>query len=638
MDVSLRDIYIIINTFICHLTFVICHFIKDIISLYVHTVNCYNNLSMTSKIRNFSIIAHIDHGKSTLADRLLEHTHTIDKREMRAQVLDTMDLERERGITIKAQAIRMQYKDYILNLIDTPGHVDFSYEVSRSLAACEGALLLIDATQGIEAQTLVNAFLAKQNNLVIIPIINKVDLPAAEPERVAEELRNTFGIEEKDIILASAKEGVGVDEILEAIIKRIPPPTGKKSAPLQALIFDSHYDAFRGVIAYIRVVNGEIKGGMDIHLMGTKGSYEVHEVGALRLGFNPKDKLGPGEVGYLIAGIKEVKECRVGDTVTDAEHPAKEALPGYKPIKPMVFCGFYPMAGEDYEHLKEAIGKLQLNDAALTFEPESSGALGFGLRCGFLGLLHLEIVQERLEREFKLNIIATAPNTVYKINLTNGKSILIDNPTSMPKLTEIESTEEPYVRLTIFSPAKYVGSIMDLSTDKRGNFIDMNYLDPKRVMIKFEIPLSEIISEYHDQLKSTTQGYASMDYELIGYRKSDLVKLDILLNQEPVDPLSIIVHRDFAYYRGKKLVEKLREVIPRHQFQIPVQASIGAKVIARENIPAIRKNVLAKCYGGDITRKRKLLEKQKAGKKRMKRVGSVDVPQEAFLAVLKLGK
>jgi GTP-binding protein LepA len=591
---------------------------------------------MLSKIRNFSIIAHIDHGKSTLADRMLEFTKTISKRDMKEQVLDTMDLERERGITIKAQAIRMNYKDHILNLIDTPGHVDFSYEVSRSLAACEGALLLIDATQGIEAQTLVNAHLAKQHNLTIIPIINKIDLPAAEPERVAKEIAATFGIEENDIILASAKEGTGVEEILDAVIKRIPPPKGKKSVPPQALIFDSHYDAFRGVIAYIRVINGEIKKGMEILLMGTKGEYEVQEVGILRLGLNPVDKLTPGEVGYIIAGIKEVKACRVGDTVTDLKHPAKTPLPGYKPIKPMVFCGFYPVAGEDYEKLKDAIAKLQLNDAALTFEPESSGALGFGLRCGFLGLLHLEIVQERLEREFKLNIIATAPNTVYKINMTKDRTIHIDNPISMPKATEIVSIEEPYTKLTLFSPAKYVGGIMELATEKRGNFIDMTYLDPKRVMIIFEIPLSEIISEFHDQLKSRTQGYASMDYEIIGYRKSNLVKLDILLNQEPVDALSIIVHRDHAYHRGKRLAEKLKEFIPRHQFQIPIQASIGAKIIARENIPAIRKNVLAKCYGGDVSRKRKLLEKQKEGKKRMKRVGRVDIPQEAFLAVLRL--
>jgi len=593
---------------------------------------------MISRIRNFSIIAHIDHGKSTLADRLLEFTHTVDKREMREQILDTMELERERGITIKAQAIRMSYKDYILNLIDTPGHVDFSYEVSRSLAACEGALLLVDATQGIEAQTLANAHLAKQNNLVIIPVINKIDLPAAEPERIAEELKNAFGIKEEEIILASAKEGIGVPEILEAIINRIPLPQGKADVPLQALIFDSHYDPFRGVIAYIRIMNGEITPGIKIHLMGTKGSFEVQEVGTLRLGLRPKERLSVGEVGYMIAGIKEVKECRVGDTVTDAKHPAKKALPGYKPIKPMVFCGFYPLAGEDYENLKDAIAKLQLNDAALFFEPESSAALGYGLRCGFLGLLHLEIVQERLEREFNLKIIATAPNVVYKVNLKKEESIFIDNPTRMPKLTEIESIEEPYLRLTIFTPAEHVGAVMDLTTEKRGNFINMEYLDPKRVMMTFEIPLSEIISEYHDQLKSVTRGYASMDYEVMGYRKSDLVKMDILLNQEPVDALSTIVHRDYAHPRGKRLVEKLKEAIPRHQFVIPVQASIGSKVIARENISAIKKNVLQKCYGGDVTRKRKLLEKQKAGKKRMKRVGKVDVPQEAFLAVLRLGK
>ncbi len=569
---------------------------------------------------------------------MLEYTHTVEKREMREQVLDTMELERERGITIKAQAIRMQYKDYILNLIDTPGHVDFSYEVSRSLAACEGALLLIDATQGIEAQTLANAHLAKQNNLVMIPVINKIDLPAAEPERIAEELKNALGIEEKDIILASAKDGTGVPDILEAIVKRIPHPTGKKSSPLQALIFDSHYDPFRGVIAYIRIMNGEIRSGINIHLMGSKRNFEVQEVGTLRLGLQPRGSLEVGEVGYLIAGIKEVKDCRVGDTVTDAKNQARQPLPGYKPIKSMVFCGFYPLAGEDYENLKDAVSKLQLNDAALSFEPETSAALGFGLRCGFLGLLHLEIVQERLEREFGLKIIATAPNVIYKVNLKNKMSRLVDNPTKMPPQAEIESIEEPYLKLTIFTPADYVGSAMSITTEKRGDFINIEYLDPKRVMITFEIPLSEIISEYHDQLKSVTRGYASMDYETIGYRKSNLVKMDILLNQEPVDALSTIVHRDYAHPRGKRLVEKLKEVIPRHQFVIPVQASIGAKVIARENISGIKKNVLQKCYGGDVTRKRKLLEKQKAGKKRMKRVGKVDVPQEAFLAILRLGK
>jgi len=593
---------------------------------------------MLSKIRNFSIIAHIDHGKSTLADRLLEYTHTISKRDMREQVLDTMDLERERGITIKAQAIRMLYKDYILNLIDTPGHVDFSYEVSRSLAACEGALLLVDATQGVEAQTLANANLARQNNLVIIPIINKVDLPAAEPERIKEELKNIFGIDPEDVILASAKEGIGVPEILEAIIKRIPSPIGEVEKPLQALIFDSHYDAFRGVIAYLRVVNGKIKAGMQIKMMGAGGEFEVQEVGTLKLGLIPKDELLPGEVGYLVAGVREVKECRVGDTVTDAKQPAHHALPGYKPIKPMVFCGFYPLAGEDFENLKDAVSKLQLNDASLFYEPETSAALGFGLRCGFLGLLHLEIVQERLEREFNLSIIATAPNVIYKVNLRDKTHRLVDNPSRMPPLAEIESIEEPFLKLTVFTPAENVGAVIDLATERRGQFVNLEYLDPKRVMLTFEIPLSEIISEFHDLLKSVTRGYASMDYELIGYRVSDLVKMEILLNQEPVDALSIIVHRDQAFYRGKKLVEKLKEAIPRHQFQIPVQASIGSKVIARENIAALRKNVLQKCYGGDITRKRKLLEKQKAGKKRMKRIGNVDVPQEAFLAVLRLGK
>ena len=593
---------------------------------------------MLSKIRNFSIIAHIDHGKSTLADRLLEYTHTISKRDMREQVLDTMELERERGITIKAQAIRMLYKDYILNLIDTPGHVDFSYEVSRSLAACEGALLLVDATQGVEAQTLANANLARQNNLVIIPIINKVDLPAAEPERIIEELKNIFGIDPEEVILASAKEGIGVPEILEAIIQRIPAPKGEVEKPLQALIFDSHYDAFRGVIANLRVVNGKIKAGMQIKMMGAGGEFEVQEVGTLRLGLIPKDELLPGEVGYLVAGVREVKECRVGDTVTDAKQPAHHALPGYKPIKPMVFCGFYPLAGEEFENLKDAVAKLQLNDASLYYEPETSAALGFGLRCGFLGLLHLEIVQERLEREFNLSIIATAPNVIYKVNLRNKTHRLVDNPSLMPPLAEIESVEEPFLKLTVFTPAENVGAVIDLATERRGHFVNMEYLDPKRVMLTFEIPLSEIISEFHDLLKSVTHGYASMDYELIGYRVSDLVKMDILLNQEPVDALSIIVHRDQAYYRGKKLVGKLKEAIPRQQFQIPIQASIGSKVIARENIAALRKNVLQKCYGGDISRKRKLLEKQKVGKKRMKRIGSVDVPQEAFLAVLRLGK
>jgi len=591
-----------------------------------------------SKIRNFSIIAHIDHGKSTLADRLLEFTGTIEKRQMREQVLDTMDLERERGITIKAQAIRMEYKGYVLNLIDTPGHVDFSYEVSRSLAACEGALLLIDASQGIEAQTLANAYLATQNNLTIIPVINKIDLPNSDPEKVLIELKNVFGINKEEVILASAKEGIGIAEILDAIIKKVPQPVGSSDAPLQALIFDSHYDIYRGVIAYIRVMNGTLRSGSMIKMMGTQTSYEVLEVGALILGLHPKDQLGAGEVGYLISGVKNVRESRVGDTVTDAKNPALNPLPGYKPIKPMVFCGFYPVNSGDFEHMKEALEKLQLNDAALFYETETSVALGFGFRCGFLGLLHLEIIEERLEREYNIDLVATAPNVIYKIKKNDGKEIFIDNPASFPNPSEISVIEEPYMKLTIFTPSEYVGNIMEIAIDKRGEFKGMEYMDPTRVMMNFEIPLSEVISEFHDILKSSSRGYASMDYELIGYKPSDLVKMDILLNQEPVDALSVLVHREKAYYRGKLLVEKLKEVIPRHQFEIPIQASIGSKIIARETKPALRKNVLQKCYGGDITRKRKLLEKQKAGKKRMKRIGSVDVPQEAFMAVLKLSE
>jgi GTP-binding protein LepA len=592
----------------------------------------------TAKIRNFSIIAHIDHGKSTLADRLLEYTGTIEKRQMREQVLDTMDLERERGITIKAQAIRMEYRGYVLNLIDTPGHVDFSYEVSRSLAACEGALLLVDASQGIEAQTLANAYLAVQSNLTIIPVINKIDLPNSDPEKVLTELKNVFGINKEEVILASAKEGIGIVEILNAVINKIPAPKGSSDAPLQALIFDSHYDIYRGVIAYIRIMNGTIKAGMRIKMMGLQTEYEALEVGALKLGLHPKEQLGAGEVGYLISGVKNVRESRVGDTVTNAKNPAEMPLPGYKPIKPMVFCGFYPVNTGDFEHLKDALEKLQLNDAALFYEPETSTALGFGFRCGFLGLLHLEIIQERLEREYNIDLVATAPNVIYKIKKKDGKEIFIDNPASFPNPSEIEVIEEPFMKLTVFTPSEYVGNIMELAIDKRGEFKGMEYMDPTRVMMTFEIPLSEVISEFHDLLKSSSRGYASMDYELIGHKPSDLVKMDILLNQEPVDALSVLVHREKAYYRGKLLAEKLKEAIPRHQFEIPIQASIGSKIIARETKPALRKNVLQKCYGGDITRKRKLLEKQKAGKKRMKRIGSVDVPQEAFMAVLKLSK
>ena len=589
-----------------------------------------------SRIRNFSIIAHIDHGKSTLADRMLEATGTIDKRQMRAQVLDTMDLERERGITIKSQAIRMEYKGFILNLIDTPGHVDFTYEVSRALAACEGAVLLIDATQGAEAQTLANANLALAAKLKIIPVVNKIDMVNAEPKRAVEEFMNIFGFSEDEVILASAKEGTGVTKILDEVIAKVPPPEGDAVAPLQALIFDSKYDTYRGVVVYVRIVNGSIRKDSLVRMMGTGAEFEVQEVGTLKIDFIPKDELTAGEVGYVIANIKNLSESRVGDTITDAKKPAKEPLPGYKPSKPMVFCGFFPTSAEKYHELRDAIEKLQLNDASLFYEPENSAALGLGFRCGFLGLLHLEIVQERLEREYGLDIIATAPSVVYRVNKTDRTTITIDNPTELPNLAEVASIEEPYLKITIFVPQKFVGNVLEICTDKRGIFRNMEYLDPTRVMLTYEIPLGEVITEFHDLLKSATKGYASMDYELIGYRESDLVKVDILLNQEPVDALSFIVHRDKAYYKGKALTEKLKEVIPRHQFEIPIQAAIGSRVIARETIPAMRKNVLAKCYGGDVTRKRKLLEKQKEGKKRMKRVGRVDVPQEAFMAVLNL--
>lgn len=593
---------------------------------------------MLSRIRNFSIIAHIDHGKSTLADRLLDFTHTIEKRDMRAQVLDTMDLERERGITIKAQAIRMEYLGHILNLIDTPGHVDFSYEVSRSLAACEGALLLVDATQGIEAQTLANYHLALNSGLTVIPIINKIDLPGAEVEMARNELVNTLGFKPEDILLASAKEGRGIGEIIDAVIKRIPPPLGDPDAPLQALIFDSHYDPYRGVIIYLRIVNGTLRKGDKILLMGTGKDFEALEIGTLRLELVPRDPLSAGEVGYLIGNIKTISDAHVGDTVTSTRRPATTALPGYKKIKPMVFCGFYPINGEDYKLLKESIEKLQLNDAALFYEPETSAALGFGFRCGFLGLLHLEITQQRLTREFDIGLIATTPNVVYKVNLRGKKVLFIDNPTKLPDVSTIESIEEPYLKVSIFTPAEYVGAVMTLATEKRGTFINLEYLDPKRAVATYEIPLAEVIIEFHDLLKSVTKGYASMDYEQIGFRPSDLVKLDILINGEPVDALSFIVHRDRAYYYGKKLTERLVEEIPQHQFSVPIQAAIGGKVIARETIRARRKDVLAKCYGGDITRKRKLLEKQKEGKKKMKLIGRVEIPQEAFLAVLRIGQ
>ncbi len=615
-------------------------------AIFLKTQQLYDKIQLdmeTSKIRNFSIIAHIDHGKSTLADRLLEETGTIEPRHMKEQVLDSMDLERERGISIKAKAVRMTYKasdgeDYILNLIDTPGHVDFNYEVSRALAACEGAILVIDASQGIEAQTLANEHLAKLNKLAIIPVINKIDLPNSEPETVKEELKSVFGIDPSDVILASAKEGIATKEILEAIVKRIPPPSGSENDPLQALIFDSHYDTYRGIVAHIRIVNGTITNGMKILMMGTGATFEVQEVGVFKPDFHPVGKLSAGEVGYIIAGIKNVRDAHVGDTVTGAKEQAARPLPGYKKAKPMVFCGFYPVNADDFHLLREALEKLQLNDAALTFEAETSGALGFGFRCGFLGLLHLEIVQERLEREYNINLVATAPNSVYKVNQTDGVSVFIDNPAALAEIKNVRSMEEPYIRLTIFTPSEFLGNVMTLTQEKRGTHINTEYLDPKRVMITYEIPFSEVLLEFHDLLKSATKGYASMDYEFLGYKEADLVKLDILINNEPVDALSTIIHRDKSHYIGRNLVEKLKDVIPKHLFTIPIQAAIGGKVIARETIAALRKNVLQKCYGGDVTRKRKLLEKQKEGKKRMKKIGRVDVPQEAFLAVLRLGK
>ncbi|MFA4858065.1 MAG: translation elongation factor 4 [Candidatus Margulisiibacteriota bacterium] len=590
------------------------------------------------QIRNFSIIAHIDHGKSTLADRLLEFTGTISKREMKDQVLDTMDLERERGITIKAQAIRMEYKGYTLNLIDTPGHVDFSYEVSRSLAACEGALLLVDASQGIEAQTLANYNLALNHHLKIIPIINKIDLPGADVQRAKEELMHTLGFAENEILLASAKEGLGIAEILEAVIERVPPPAGEAAKPLQALIFDSHFDIFRGVIVYIRIVNGALRKGDQIIFLGTGKEFEALEIGTLNLDLIPRDSLSTGEVGYLIANIKNIADAHVGDTLTTLKNGSTTPLPGYKKIKPMVYCGFYPINGEEYELLKEALEKLQLNDAALFFEPETSTALGFGFRCGFLGLLHLEITQQRLTREFNLGLIATTPNVIYQINLANKKTMMIDNPTKFPDFSQIESIAEPYFKVSIFTPAEYVGAIMTLATEKRGIYVNTEYIDQQRAMITYEMPLSEVIIEFHDLLKSVSRGYASMDYEPIGYRVSDLVRLDIVINHEPVDALSFIVHRDRAHYFGKKMCERLVEEIPMQMFTIPIQAAIGGKIIARETIKAKRKDVLSKCYGGDVTRKKKLLEKQKEGKKKMKLIGKVEIPQEAFLAVLRINQ
>jgi len=594
----------------------------------------------TTHIRNFSIIAHIDHGKSTLADRLIEITGTVAARQMENQLLDQMDLERERGITIKAQAVRLDYvaqngETYMLNLIDTPGHVDFSYEVSRSLAACEGALLVIDASQGIEAQTLANVYLALDHDLEIIPVINKIDLPSADVEKVKREIEEVIGIDASDAVLVSAKSGEGVPEVLEAIVKRIPPPKNDTTAVTRALIFDSHFDAYRGVISYVRVMDGTIASGMKAKMMHSGRSFEVSEVGVFRPSLTPMPALEPGQVGYVIAGIKNLKEVRVGDTITDAARPAKEPLPGYRKVTPMVYCGMYPVETSEFDNLREALEKLQMNDAALTFEAETSAALGFGFRCGFLGLLHMDVVQERLEREYQMSLVITAPNVIYQVRKTDGEVLLIDNPSRMPAPQVIEAIGEPYVKATIIVPNDFVGAIMELSQEKRGEFKDMKYMDTTRVMLTYHLPLSEIIYDYFDKLKTVSRGYASLDYELEGYQESDLVKMDILLNEEAVDALSIIVHREKSVFRGRQLVEKLRKLIPRHMFAIPIQAAIGNKVIARETISALRKDVLAKCYGGDITRKRKLLEKQKEGKKRMKQVGSVELPQEAFMAVLK---
>ncbi|HOR96153.1 MAG TPA: translation elongation factor 4 [Bacilli bacterium] len=598
-------------------------------------------LNRQKHIRNFSIIAHIDHGKSTLADRILEYTGALEFREMKDQILDNMDLERERGITIKLNAVELVYRadnqeEYILHLIDTPGHVDFTYEVSRSLAACEGAVLVVDAAQGIEAQTLANVYLALDHNLEIIPLINKIDLPSANPEQVKHDIEEEIGLDASEAILASAKEGIGIRELLEAIVHKIPSPKGNPLGPVKALIFDSYYDSYRGVIPSIRVFEGTIKKGDHIKMMATNGVYEVTEVGVRTPKEKKTDFLTAGDVGYLVAGIKEVSHVHVGDTITVIENEAAEPLPGYRKLNSMVFCGIYPVESNRYMELKDALEKLHLNDAALSYEPETSQALGHGFRCGFLGLLHMDVIQERIEREFKIEIIATAPSVVYHVHLTNGEMVPVDNPSLLPEAVRIKHIEEPYIKATIMVPAGYIGPVMELCQGKRGTFLDMHYIDEKRVMMHYDLPLAEVVYDFFDKLKSMTRGYASLDYVLSSYKPSDLVKMDILLNGEKVDALTVITHRDFAYQRGRALVEKLRRLIPRQMFEIPVQAAIGGKVIARENIAALRKDVLAKCYGGDITRKKKLLEKQKEGKKRMKQVGSVEIPQSAFLAILQL--
>jgi GTP-binding protein LepA len=593
------------------------------------------------RLRNFSIIAHIDHGKSTLADRLLETTHTIDPRQMTSQVLDSMDLEREKGITIKARAVRLEYTAadglrYGLNLIDTPGHVDFAYEVSHSLQACEGAILVVDAAQGIEAQTLANVHLALREGLTIIPVLNKIDLPSAQPDVVMEELETVLAIPREEVILASAKEGIGITEILEAIIARIPPPKGDPAAPLQGLVFDSHYDPYKGVIVYVRLAQGTLHEHDRVRLMASGAEADLLELGFFRPQLVPIATMRAGDVGYAATGLKNVREAQVGDTVTLAAAPAPEPLPGYQEAKSLVFAGLYPVTGEDYPLLRDAIDKLHLNDASFTFEPESSVALGFGFRCGFLGLLHMEIVQERLEREFSLDLIASAPSVEYEVLRTNGRgTVRVDNPSKLPPVADIEEIREPWVRLSVVTPSTYIGPLMELSTNRRGSFIDLEYIDPVRVLMRFELPLAELIVDYFDQLKTRTAGYASMDYEEIGYRAADLVRLDVLVAGEPVDALSMIVHREKSVAIGRTLAGRLKELIPRQMFEVPIQAAIGANVISRETVRALRKNVLAKCYGGDITRKRKLLEKQKEGKRRMKRVGSVEIPQEAFLAMLR---
>ncbi|RHL92790.1 elongation factor 4 [Veillonella atypica] len=595
----------------------------------------------TKKIRNFCIIAHIDHGKSTIADRLIEYTGTLQKREMEAQVLDSMDLERERGITIKAQSVRILYKaqdgeEYTLNLIDTPGHVDFSYEVSRSLAACEGALLVVDAAQGVEAQTLANVYLALEHDLEIIPVINKIDLPSADPDRVKHEIEDIIGLDASEAVLCSAKSGIGIPDILEAIVNKVPAPPDKSDEPTRALIFDSRFDAYKGAIAYVRVKEGTIKAKDTIRMMHDQKDFDVTELGIFTPNLVPVQELPCGSVGCIAASIKNVADCHVGDTVTLADNPAPEPLPGYRKAVSMVYCGLYPTESKDYENLRDALEKLQLNDAALEYEAETSLALGFGFRCGFLGLLHMDVIQERLEREYNLTLITTAPSVNYKVYKTNGEMLEVDNPAKLPPPTEIDYIEEPYVKATTIVPKDFVGTIMELSQDKRGEYQSMEYLDETRVSVVYHLPLSEIIYDYFDKLKSATKGYASLDYELIGYKQSPMVKMDILLNGEPVDALSIIVHKDRAAMRGRALAEKLKELIPRQMFEIPIQAAVGTKIVARETVKAWRKDVLAKCYGGDISRKRKLLEKQKAGKKRMKAVGSVEIPQEAFMAILKV--